>query len=82
MIEPRTKDALPSSLAPIGLPRPTAAAFIGVGVTKFDEMVDDGRMPQPRQIDGKKVWDRGLVEQAFSELPMIEIPAGNPWDED
>ena len=34
---------LPLSLAPRGLSRVQAAEYIGVGATKFDETVDDGR---------------------------------------
>ena len=40
-----------------GLSRIEAAMFIGVSASKFDELVNDGRMPTPRQIDGRKVWD-------------------------
>jgi hypothetical protein len=32
------------------LSRAQAAEYIGVDVTKFDEMVDDGRMPKPKRI--------------------------------
>ena len=45
------------------------AAYIGVGATKFDEMVKDGRMPQPRTIDGRLVWDRLELDVAFAALP-------------
>lgn len=77
-------DALPASLAPIGLCREAAAAFIGVGVTKFDQMVGDGRMPRPKKIDGRFVWSRQSVELAFSALPEDGEPAPsrNPWDEE
>ena len=54
----RTVSRLPLSLTPRGLSRGQAAEYIGVGVTKFDEMVDDGRMPRPKRIDGRLVWDR------------------------
>jgi hypothetical protein len=39
----------PDSLAypPRGMSRDEAARYIGVGVTKFDEMVADRRMPPP-----------------------------------
>ena len=50
-------------------------------MTKFDLMVEDGRMPKPRRIDGRKVWDRRQLEEAFAELPIEggdrETP--NPW---
>jgi predicted DNA-binding transcriptional regulator AlpA len=53
---------------------------IGVGVTKFDEMVDDGRMPKPKRIDGRVVWDRIKLDQAFD---VLEDAAGskNEWDD-
>ena len=70
----RTKrqDALPHSLAPIGLSREVAAAFIDVSPSKFDQMVADGRMPKPKRIDGRRVWDRTKIERAFSNLPGDE----------
>lgn len=56
---------------PRGLSRDEAARYIGVGVTKFDEMVNDRRMPQPRRIDNRRVWDRIQIDAAFSDLPSI-----------
>jgi len=46
----RRASALLLSLAPLGLSRVLASEFVGVGVTKFDLMVDDGRMPKPRRM--------------------------------
>jgi len=45
-------------------------------------MVDDGRMPKPRRIDGRKVWDRRQLEEAFAALPIEggDREAPNPWD--
>ena len=60
---------LPPSLPPRGLRREPAAAYIGVGATKFDELVADGRMPQPKRIDGCTVWDRLEIDEAFAALP-------------
>ena len=70
--------ALPPSLPPLGVSRETAAAYIGVSPAKFDQMVSDGRMPAPKRIDGRKVWDRRQLEAAFVALPDDEAP--NPWD--
>jgi predicted DNA-binding transcriptional regulator AlpA len=70
---------LPSSLAPRGLSRVQAAEYIGVGVTKFDEMVVDGRMPRPKRIDGRKVWDRIKLDEAFAVLDDEAGPK-NEWD--
>lgn len=55
--------------APRGLCREEAARYIGVGTTKFDEMVADRRMPKPKKIDGRVVWDRISLDAAFTDLP-------------
>ncbi len=55
-------------LCPRGLSRDQAAAYVGVGVTKFNEMVEDGRMPPPKHIDGRVVWDRYRLDQSFEAL--------------
>jgi len=52
-----------------GLRRDEAAAYIGIGSSKFDEMVDDERMPRPRVIDRVRVWDKNELDFAFSNLP-------------
>jgi hypothetical protein len=69
---------LPPSLAPRGLSRMQAAEYIGVGATKFDEMVGDGRMPGPKRIDGRTVWDRIKLDEAFDALDN-EV-AKSEWD--
>jgi predicted DNA-binding transcriptional regulator AlpA len=70
---------LPPSLPPRGLSRVQAAEYIGVGVTKFDEMVGDGRMPKPKRIDGRVVWDRIKLDAAFAALDDEPGPK-NEWD--
>lgn len=62
-----TRDPYP--YPPRGMSRDEAARYIGVGVTKFDEMVADGRMPKPKRIDSRVVWDRAKLDAAFSDLP-------------
>ena len=62
-------NVLPASLPPRGLSRVQSAAYIGTGTSKFDEMVEDRRMPQPKVIDGRVVWDRLELDLAFSALP-------------
>jgi predicted DNA-binding transcriptional regulator AlpA len=71
---------LPPSLAPRGLSRGQAAEYIGVGVTKFDEMVNDGRMPRPKRIDGRTVWDRAKLDEAFDALEDDAVAQKNAWD--
>lgn len=74
----RPADILPISCPPCGLSRVQSAVFIGVGTTKFDEMVKDGRMPAPKRIDDRNVWYRSGLEEAFVALPSDED--ANPWD--
>ena len=52
-----------------GLSRYQAAAYVGIGVTKFDELVADGRMPMPKRIDSRKIWDIRELDLAFDALP-------------
>ncbi len=68
----------PRPCAPRGLSRTEAAAYIGVSPTKFDEMVADGRMPSPKMIDARTVWDRLRLDECFDALP--DKAQVNPWD--
>lgn len=63
-----------------GLSRAEAADYIGIGTTKFDALVKDGRMPKPKRIDGRTVWDRIAVDRAFDELDAKDQSNENPWD--
>lgn len=75
------RPALPAGLAPRGLNRVEAAAYIGISPRKFDELVEDGRMPPAVQIDGRKVWDLRELDLAFDRLAGKAIPAGAPADQ-
>jgi hypothetical protein len=44
----RKHSLLPPGVVPLGLSREQAAEYIGVSATIFDEMVDNGQMPQPK----------------------------------
>jgi hypothetical protein len=70
---------LPLSLPPRGINREQAAAYIGVSPSLFDEMVKDARMPLPKIINSRKVWDRQRLDEAFSALP--DKQTRNPWDD-
>lgn len=66
------ENILPTSLPPRGLSRVQAAAYIGVSPTLFDQMVDDGRMPQAIRINTRVLWDRLQLDEAFAGLVSKE----------
>lgn len=72
--------ALPASLPPRGLSRVVAAAYIGVSPSLFDRMVADGRMPKPKAINSRRVWDRLKVDEYFCALEGCSTDEANPWD--
>jgi predicted DNA-binding transcriptional regulator AlpA len=66
------------SIEPRGLNRMKAAAYVGVSPSLFDEMVGDGRMPSPKKINSRRVWDRRELDDSFDALPRKE--ERDPWD--
>ncbi len=73
-------DALPANLTPRGLCRVAAAQYVGISTGMFDEMVTDGRMPPPKRINARKVWDRAAIDSAFEALPDDGASPENQWD--
>ena len=63
-----------------GLPRVAASEYVGCSPRKFDAMVADGEMPQPRLIGAKKVWDRLELDEFFEALPRAGEAGINDWD--
>lgn len=63
--------ASPPPIVKRGLSREDAAAYIGISASKFDALVTDGRMPQPKTIDARRVWDIRQLDVAFDALPQI-----------
>jgi predicted DNA-binding transcriptional regulator AlpA len=66
-------------VVPRGLNRVTAAFYVGVSVGKFDEMVRDGLMPQPKTVGTRLIWDKHRIDSAFEELPDRGDP--NEWND-
>jgi hypothetical protein len=54
--------------------------YIGVSPGKFDQMLADGRMPTPKRIDGRKVWDIRSLDIAFDRLPTEDLQ-GQGWED-
>ncbi len=49
-----------------------AAAAIGISASKFRELVKAMRMPRPRRIDGRLVFDVDELRDAFKAMPHVE----------
>lgn len=74
--------ALPHSLPPRVVTAEVAAAYVSVSKSTFLKMVDLGRMPRPRIIQGlRKGWDLRDVDMAIDALPYDgEAVADDTWD--
>lgn len=58
-----------------GLPYPprlmdrgTAAKYLSIGITMFDELVNEGVIPRPKKLRSKFLWDRVDLEGVANEL--------------
>lgn len=73
-------NVLPPSLAPRGLSREQAAAYVGISASLFDMLVRDGRMPGPKRINSRVVWDRSKLDIAFEALADTDdTSTGDEW---
>lgn len=70
---------LPRNLPPRGLSRTESAAYIGVSPSLFDILVKDGRMPRPKYINSRTVWDIRKLDKSFEELPGEDADASDEW---
>ena len=53
--------------------------YVGIGATKFDELVNAGKMPKPKRIDARKVWDIRKLDVAFDALD--DEDGGSSWED-
>lgn len=67
----------PNGYPPRGLDRIKAARWIGVSPSKFDELVANKRMPSPKRLDGRVIWDRYVLDAYFDQLSEFN----NPFEE-
>jgi predicted DNA-binding transcriptional regulator AlpA len=66
---------------PRGLTRLQAAAYVGLGVTFFDQQVQLGVMPKPVRIGSRTVWDLRELDAAFDSLKQNDLAGeANPWE--
>lgn len=45
-----------------------AAANLDISRSKFLELVEQGRLPKAKIIDGIRVWDRLAIDAAFNDF--------------
>ena len=62
-----------------GLSRIEGAAYLGISPSKFDEMRKDGRIGPAKLIDGRKVFDIQMLDEAFDALPDEINHAAEDW---
>jgi predicted DNA-binding transcriptional regulator AlpA len=82
---------LPAGLIPRFLTRDQAAAYLGVGVTTFDQEVAKGMWPQPMrrgQRATRVTWDRLALDAAADRaaglsapVPVVTRAARTSWDD-
>ena len=65
----KPESILPQSLSPRGLSREQAAAYVGISPSLFDALVKDGRMPAPKRINSRTVWDRLQLDDSIHCTP-------------
>jgi hypothetical protein len=89
--EPTTATVLPAGLIPRFLTREQAAAYVGVGVTTFEQEVALGMWPQPMrrgQRAARVTWDRLALDAAADRaaglsapVPVVTRAAKTSWDD-
>ncbi|MCK1640453.1 XRE family transcriptional regulator [Bradyrhizobium sp. 157] len=65
------------AFAPRGLRRASAAHYIGVSASKFDEARKLGLVPSPKIFLGVTLYDRRDLDRLFDDLPEIDTAANN-----
>jgi predicted DNA-binding transcriptional regulator AlpA len=58
-----------------------AAGYLGMGRSKFQEMVADGRLPKPIHVDGMTLWDRQTLDSAADDLTARGEGRPNSFDQ-
>jgi predicted DNA-binding transcriptional regulator AlpA len=63
-----------------GLSRNEAAMYFGISASTFDKLVAENRIPKPRRIGERKIWDVRELDIAFEALPY-ENTASSSWED-
>lgn len=71
-----------SAYPPLLMRRDTAAAFLDISTTTFDQWIGAGHLGTGTRIGGLRVWHRDDLAAAADRL-LNRVAAdgpGNPWD--
>jgi predicted DNA-binding transcriptional regulator AlpA len=80
MMRAREMGRVDRSYAPRAMRADAAAAYLGMGKTKFLELVDSDRLPRAVAIDGIRVWDRLDLDEAFEDIKSSAGERPNSFD--
>jgi hypothetical protein len=61
----------PIDLAPRGLTKRQAAAYVGVSTATFAKLVRAGVFGRPMVLDNRKRWDRVALDRTFDSLSRL-----------
>jgi predicted DNA-binding transcriptional regulator AlpA len=66
-----------------GLSREEAARYVGISPATFDKLRNEHKMPPPRTIGTRKLWDVRELDVAFDDLPRENAPAtgDSSWED-
>jgi hypothetical protein len=53
--------------------------YLGISPSKFDELRKDGRIGPAKLIDGRKVFDIRMLDDAFDALPEENNDSATDW---
>ena len=78
MTRPPRPSTLPVGIAPPGFNREQSAEYTGFLLRNSVGWSRMGACPQPKQIDGRAVWDRLQLDLMFAALPDAD-GRGDIW---
>jgi len=73
------REVMPLLPVIFGLGEQGAAAAIGISASKFRLLVNERRMPSPRRLDGRKIWDVDELRAAFKALLHEDDEEADSW---
>ena len=66
---------------PRGLRIELAAPYVGLGRSKFLQMVKTGELPSPVNVGRCRIWDRADLDRAFDALKGADLGKADQWED-